>query len=50
MSKKAQIGFETLVKWLIVIAIGVVLLVILGATTDFGRSVMEKIENVFPFI
>ena len=51
--KKAQVGqygWETIVRWAIALGLGILLLVILFKTTNFGNSVWEYTKNIFPFV
>ena len=46
----APAGFGTLVKWVIIIAIGVILLVIAMKSSDIGKVAWQKIKDSFAFV
>ena len=52
LNKKAEEfhGFKTVAMWILIIAVGILLLVIMAKSTGFGKSVIEKIMDAFPFV
>ena len=48
-AQQAFPGFRTLMMWVLIIAIGIILLIIIGKTSSVGWEVWEKITNIFPF-
>ncbi len=48
-NKKGLFGYGVIIDWAIIIGVGVLLLIILAKTTDFGREIWDKIKNIFPF-
>jgi len=49
-AQQAYEGFSTITWWVFIIAVGIVLLVILVITTEFGQETFDKISDAIPFI
>ena len=51
-NKKSQMAANlgTIVRWAVIIAVGIVLLVILAKTTGLGGTTLGKIIEIFPFV
>ena len=51
-NKKSQetMGFRTLIVIAAILVIGVILIIILRRTGDFGYEVWVKIKNILPFV
>ena len=53
-NKKSQIaanpGISTIFWWALILGIGIVLLVILGTTTDAGRTALGNLRKIFPYV